>query len=1681
MPLSQLLQRSSGELQAELQLILNAVVEGLCGMDALGKVTFCNDALLRMTGYRSEELIGNNLHALLHHSRRDGTKYPEEECGLRKALDAGQEIHAVGEFLWRKDGSSFPAEYWAHPLRQPSSRTASVVTIQDISERERAIEALRTSEERFRQISNNIDEAFYLVDVIADHMVYASPAFETITGHSCQEVCERPSPWCNLAIPEHREEVIADYLRLVAGQETRSEYQIRHRDGSTRWIKNHAKPIWGANGEVSMVAGVAEDITEIHEARDTLRQSEEKFRRILTSVPDVAWTSDRERRTTYVSPKVEAVLGYTKEEFCGAGGNLRSGLIHPEDFGRVNRGYRSLFEGGRAFDEEYRIRRKDGTWIWIQDRATGTHEEGGVLYADGVFSDITGRKQAEAELQSKTAFLEAQANSTIDGILVVAGNGRRLMQNQRYVEMFHVPPEILANKENDAPLLQHVASLIKDSESFVAKIKHLYRNPSETSRDEIELKDGRVMDRYSAPVVDEGTYYGRIWTFRDITERKRNEDTLQQLSTAVEQSPVSVVITNPQGHISYVNVKFTEVTGYHAEEVLGQSPRILKSGLTSPDVYRNLWSTIQQGQEWRGELCNKKKNGELYWEVATIRPITNAKGAITHYLAIKEDITERRRAEEALKASEKRYRQLFERNLAGVLRTTLEGRILECNQSAARMFGYELPEEVLILPATNLYHRSSDREAFLTKLKSDRNVTNYEMRFRHKDGSSLWVIASFSLVDDDAGTGRIIEGTLVDITERKRAEEAGRESSETVRILLDSIPEAVYGIDLQGNCTFCNPSCLQLLGYEGATDLLGKNMHALIHHTRDDGTAYPVEECHIYKAFRRGQGTHIDNEVLWRRDGTSFAGEYWSHPLERGGKVVGTVVTFVDIRERKRTQEALRESERRYRQLFERNLAGVFRTTLDGRVLECNAAAAHLFGCDSPEELLDLPIATFYRSASDREALLTRLNSEKSVTNHEMKFQRKNGDPAWAMLNLSLVDDDAGNGRDIEGTFVDITERKHAEEELHGSRQMLQSILDAIPQRVFWKDRNCVYLGCNRAFATDAGIEEPAAIIGKSDFELAWAGTAELYCADDRMVMEEGKAKLNFEERQSRPDGSVLWLQTNKLPLRDREGKVTGILGTYEDVTKRKETEQILQRSEEKFRQLAENIHEVFWMMSPKADEILYVSPAYEQVWGRTCESLYRNPMAWAEAIHPDDLERAHTLFARQMQGERVESEYRIRTPDGQEKWISDRAFPIRDKDGQIIRVVGIAEETTERKRADKELRRTKYSLENASDAVFWIDSQARIVYATEAASRSLGHSREELLSLSVPDIDPLFPREAWPAVWEEVKTRGSKTFETQHKSKDGRVYPVEVTANYLEFDGQEYSFAFARDITERRALESQLRHAQKLEGIGQLAAGIAHEINTPTQFVTDNLTFLRDSWKATHELLEEYRSAIRNAAGTLPESIAAALNEAERNCDLDFIVEEVPRAIDQGLDGAHRVARIVRAMKEFSHPDSAEKTATDLNRAIESTITVARSEWKYVAEVVTELDETLPRIVCYPGDINQVILNLLVNAAHAIKDKVKDGDKGQITVGTRTHGKFVQISVADTGSGIPEAIRTRIFEPFFTTKEVGKGTGQGLSLAHTVVVKKHSGKIWFETEIGVGTTFFIDLPIQAADQGKED
>jgi signal transduction histidine kinase len=274
--------------------------------------------------------------------------------------------------------------------------------------------------------------------------------------------------------------------------------------------------------------------------------------------------------------------------------------------------------------------------------------------------------------------------------------------------------------------------------------------------------------------------------------------------------------------------------------------------------------------------------------------------------------------------------------------------------------------------------------------------------------------------------------------------------------------------------------------------------------------------------------------------------------------------------------------------------------------------------------------------------------------------------------------------------------------------------------------------------------------------------------------------------------------------------------------------------------------------------------------------------------------------------------------------------------------------------------------------------------------------------------------------------------------------------------------------------MEVQLRQAQKLESIGQLAAGIAHEINTPIQYIGDNARFLKDAFQDFITLLDRYDQLLKLAElQNVPREVVEKLAQEIRAVDTGYLLQEIPNAIQQSLEGVERVSTLVAAMKEFSHPGTKEKTPLDLNKAIESTLTVARNEWKYIAEMETDYDPTLPRISCLPGEFNQVILNLVVNAAHAIAEATGDGSKGKgtITICTRDHADWVEIQIGDSGSGIPLAARARIFEPFFTTKEVDRGTGQGLAIAYSVIVEKHGGNISFETEIGKGTTFTSRLP----------
>jgi signal transduction histidine kinase len=286
-------------------------------------------------------------------------------------------------------------------------------------------------------------------------------------------------------------------------------------------------------------------------------------------------------------------------------------------------------------------------------------------------------------------------------------------------------------------------------------------------------------------------------------------------------------------------------------------------------------------------------------------------------------------------------------------------------------------------------------------------------------------------------------------------------------------------------------------------------------------------------------------------------------------------------------------------------------------------------------------------------------------------------------------------------------------------------------------------------------------------------------------------------------------------------------------------------------------------------------------------------------------------------------------------------------------------------------------------------------------------------------------------------------------------------------------------EMKERERILIELRTAQKLESVGRLAAGVAHEINTPIQYVGDSLYFLRSAVEDLTKLIDNYAFAMASLPDELPILTARqTIADAAAAIDLPFLLEEMPKAFERTFEGTERVAGIVRAMKEFSHPDSTEFSSADLNHALKTTLVVATNEYKYVAAINTEYGE-LPPVICNVGELNQVFLNMIVNAAHAIHDAGKDVTTGGlISITTAVAGEHVEITFIDNGCGIPQENLDKIYDPFFTTKEVGRGTGQGLAITRSIVMDKHAGEVHAASELGVGTQFKIRLPILGRNAG---
>jgi len=570
-------------------------------------------------------------------------------------------------------------------------------------------------------------------------------------------------------------------------------------------------------------------------------------------------------------------------------------------------------------------------------------------------------------------------------------------------------------------------------------------------------------------------------------------------------------------------------------------------------------------------------------------------------------------------------------------------------------------------------------------------------------------------------------------------------------------------------------------------------------------------------------------------------------------------------------------------------------------------------------------------------------------------------------------------------------------------------------------------------------------------------------------------------------DGTVRHMRSSSRPIVEK-GEVVGLSTLMTDITDRKmleaEKDRFLADLAERTKELGclYNISKIFENRELPLNAILKeMTKAIPEAWQYPDMVQARIVYDGREYRPRNFSQKAHAITADiVVRGEKagyVQVSYREkRTTQSEEPFLAEEQKlldVIVERLGTII----------EHKQADEELRIARREIESLLAAItsilIQVSTKDQVIRWNRIAEITFGIPASAVLNRKFSQCSIKWE---WDNIYEGIfyciaEDKPVRLDEIVYVRPDGKKRFLGITVNPIkDVDDTLMGFLlFGTDITERKNMESQLLQAQKLESIGQLAAGIAHEINTPTQYVNDNVHFLQGAfadYQRLHERCDLLVAAVREEGTTV--EMAKQIESIKGEIDFPFINEEIPKAIEQSIDGLGRISRIVQSMKQFSHPGTDNKVDEDINKALENTVAISRNEWKYVADVETDYDPDIPRVPCFPGELNQVFLNILVNAAQAIEEKNRGSDeKGVIRISTSQVESSVEIRISDTGKGVPPDIQSKVFDPFFTTKAVGKGTGQGLAISHAVIVEKHGGTISLESEMGKGTIFTIRLPLE--------
>ncbi|MGA3285049.1 MAG: PAS domain S-box protein [Verrucomicrobiota bacterium] len=1393
------------------------------------------------------------------------------------------------------------------------------------------------------------------------------------------------------------------------------------------------------------------EAAERKQAEAELRNSEERHRAVLENQTEIICRFQADHTYTFVNDMFCRFFGKTRQELLGSKWLPE---VLAEDLPLVKQKLQSLSPANPIVLIENRVRSGSGEMRWMQfSNRAFFDEQNRLVEIQAVGRDITERKQAEEALRNSERLLRSVMDLVPHFIFVKDQKSRHLLVNRACAEANNLTPEQMVGlcDRELAPDHAQAEAFMKDDQEVITsgRPKFTEEKLTDANGQTRILQTTKIpfpSSTISFPVTGNGKP-AILGVAVDITARKLAEDVVhQKQAQLVEALRIARLAYWEYDVISdqfTFNDQFYSILHTTAEREGGytMSSAEYAKRFVHPDDAAVVRNEVQKAiaatdSNYSREFDHRiiYGDGEVGYFNAYIRIQKDAQGRTIKTHGAHMDITERKRAEVQLVESRNYLDKIINSIADPMFVKDRQHRWVLLNDAYCDFMGHK--REELLGKSDCDFFPKSEADVFWSKdevvfTTSKENINEEE--FTDGKGNTHTIMTKKALYTDEKGE-KFIVGIIRDISERKHAEQ----DLQMFEFSIDQASDAIFWMTREAGFSYVNEQACRSLGYT--------REELMRLHLWDIDPVFPKERWDAeWKQFQENkQGGAQQLETLHRRkDGSAFPVSISSKHLWFGDTELHVAVAR-DITERKQAEAKLVEASALLEAMLNNSPLYIFFKDLQSRFKRVSKSLAHSLQVSDPESFKGKTDSDFFPATHAR---ATREEEQKIIHTGQPLIDKldsvvpSNGKRVWGLTTKLPWRDGAGN---IVGTFGftrDITAIKEAEDKLAHERQLLRTLIDLLPETFYIKDLDSRFLVANETLAKRFGKESPTQVLGLSDADFFPPATAAGFRAEEVKVLT-GESLIDHEERVVFPDGRERTMLTTKVPFRDSQGRICGLVGIGRDITERKQVAEAIAHERQLLRTLIDLLPETFYikdldshfLVANKALAKHFGKETPSQILGLTDADFF--PAEAAAEFRAEELK----VFDDEPI---IDQECKGTSPTGRVCTHLTSKVPFRDSQGRICGLVGIGRDITERKQTEEANARLATAVEQAAEVIVITDPKGVILYVNPAFERITGYTSSEVIGRN-PRILKSGKHDAafYQQMWDTLSHGKVWTGRVINKKKNGAFYEEEMSISpVFDSNGKIANYvAVKRDVTQEMALETQLRQAQKMEIIGQLAGGVAHDFNNILTVIQGNASLLQ-------------------------------------NAELKPI--EKTECTQQIVQAAERAASLTRQLLMFSRKQVMQPTNLSLNEVVAQMTKMLRRVLGENISLQSNYAANLPFIHGDPGMIEQILMNLVVNA----RDAMSGGGSLTITTGAKTLNKeqaeqspgaspglHVWLAVSDTGSGIAPENLPRIFEPFFTTKEVGKGTGLGLATVYGIV-QQHHGWITVTSEVNQGTTFQIHFP----------